>query len=221
MKCVYHNNREAEFTCQSCGRPLCRECAISVGGRTVCRECGYNMQYNYQQSPKGDGVNEFLFFIFLLVPGIRHMYIGFMRRGFQFLVTFFGLIAFSTITYGIDGILVPLIMIAWFYSAFDSYHYRKLKASGEKVLDKSIFGENESLGLREFLIRHRVIIGTVIIILGIYMIIRRVLFYNWHLVPAIVADMMDFAAVSILPLLLIVGGVYLIAMAGRKKPADE
>lgn len=175
MKCVYHKDREAEFTCQSCGRPLCRECAVVVSGKTVCKECGYNMQYNYQQPRKSDGVNDFLFFIFLLVPGIRHMYIGFMQRGLQFLITFFGLIAFSTITYGMDGILVPLIMIIWFYSAFDSYHYRKLKAGGEKISDKPIFGENGFSGFRDFLIKHRILFGAIIIILGIYMLLRQVL----------------------------------------------
>lgn len=39
MNCYVHPDRESVATCTSCGRPICRECAIEVNDRIVCRQC--------------------------------------------------------------------------------------------------------------------------------------------------------------------------------------
>jgi len=38
-RCEVHPRRQAEFTCDSCGRPLCLTCAIPVRGRVLGAEC--------------------------------------------------------------------------------------------------------------------------------------------------------------------------------------
>ena len=37
MRCFYHEDREAVGTCKSCGRGLCRECAVDLTKGLACR----------------------------------------------------------------------------------------------------------------------------------------------------------------------------------------
>jgi len=37
MRCFYHEDREAVGTCKSCGRGLCRECAVEFPKGLACR----------------------------------------------------------------------------------------------------------------------------------------------------------------------------------------
>lgn len=39
MKCYVHPDVEAQAACTRCGRAVCADCAVNVGGRFVCREC--------------------------------------------------------------------------------------------------------------------------------------------------------------------------------------
>lgn len=37
MRCFYHEDREAVGTCKSCGKGLCRECAVDLNKGLACR----------------------------------------------------------------------------------------------------------------------------------------------------------------------------------------
>jgi hypothetical protein len=37
MRCFYHEDKEAVGTCKSCGRGLCRECAVALPKSLACR----------------------------------------------------------------------------------------------------------------------------------------------------------------------------------------
>jgi len=39
MNCYIHPDREPVGTCTSCGRPICRECAVEMQNKLVCHEC--------------------------------------------------------------------------------------------------------------------------------------------------------------------------------------
>jgi len=39
VSCYIHPDREPVGTCTSCGRPICRECAVEMQNKLVCREC--------------------------------------------------------------------------------------------------------------------------------------------------------------------------------------
>lgn len=39
MQCYVHPEVEAVGTCVACGRGVCEECAVTVGGKTYCRNC--------------------------------------------------------------------------------------------------------------------------------------------------------------------------------------
>lgn len=226
MKCIYHNDREAEFVCTSCGQPVCRECATVINGKNVCKACAYkNMQQiqeQYRYNRSGDGVNGFLFFIYLAVPGLRHMYLGLMKRGLGFLVTFFGLIGLSIILEGLAGILVPVIFIAWFYSAFDSYQCRKLLSKGEQVEDKELFKGYGLETIKEFFVKRKTLSGVAVILLGVYLLFKQIVRYGYRrYVPDIIITMIDFTTDSIVPLLLIIGGIYLLTRVGGRAHSEK
>jgi hypothetical protein len=39
MKCSFHHERNADFQCNSCFKPLCSECTVEINGKKYCREC--------------------------------------------------------------------------------------------------------------------------------------------------------------------------------------
>lgn len=219
MKCVYHSDREAEFICSSCGQPICRECATVIDGRNLCRACAYrSTQYMRKRPGANDGINSFLFFIYLAVPGIRHMYLGFMKRGLDFLAAFFGLICLSTIFN--ENIFLPVIFIIWFYSAFDSYQIRKLTARGEKVEDTGIFKGMGLESIKDFFMRKRTFSGAMIIVLGVYLLLKDVVRHRYMLLPSGVITIFNFVIDSTIPIAMIVGGVYILSKAGKTKHQD-
>ena len=45
MRCFYHEDKEAVGTCKSCGKGLCRECAVDLAKGLACRErCEENVR---------------------------------------------------------------------------------------------------------------------------------------------------------------------------------
>jgi hypothetical protein len=218
MKCVYHNDKEAEFVCSYCGQPICRDCTTSINGKSVCKSCSHNMhQYNQTQHNAQEGINGFLFFIFLAVPGLRHMYLGLMKRGVQFLVSFFGLITFGVLLDRLGAIVIPIVFIVWFYSAFDSYQYKKMIDKGEKAEDIPLFEEYGLDSIKDFFAKRKHASGIVIVFLGIYLFLRQLQRYTGMLrIPSIVDHSIDFAFSLFIPILLIIGGVYIIAKVNEK-----
>ena len=86
--------------------------------------------------------SRFLTFLLSCIPGVGHLYLGLMIRGFTFLVAFFGwimFIIFLSVASNQDGFQVLLLAlpILWFYSFFDALHQRRRMAEGEQVLDIS------------------------------------------------------------------------------------
>ena len=39
MKCAIHYDRDAAGACVSCGRLVCQECKLSIGGQIYCNQC--------------------------------------------------------------------------------------------------------------------------------------------------------------------------------------
>lgn len=39
MNCYYHPEVEAVATCSNCGKAICQDCAVDVGGQFQCRQC--------------------------------------------------------------------------------------------------------------------------------------------------------------------------------------
>ncbi len=39
MKCYYHEDRESANNCAICGKPICSECGMEIGGNILCKDC--------------------------------------------------------------------------------------------------------------------------------------------------------------------------------------
>jgi hypothetical protein len=88
-----------------------------------------NINYSY---------NRFWAFVFSLIPGAGHMYLGFMEQGLFMMVIFFGIIAVSSMM--LYSSLFPVfLLVVWFYSFFDTYHLKKKIDNNEVIINKPIF----------------------------------------------------------------------------------
>ncbi|MCL2096314.1 MAG: hypothetical protein FWH10_05340 [Oscillospiraceae bacterium] len=74
--------------------------------------------------------NRFLTFIFALIPGCGHMYLGYMKRGLQFMAMFAIDLYLSIMFAGFFGIVMEflsipfliLLPVIWLYQMFDAMH---------------------------------------------------------------------------------------------------
>lgn len=90
--------------------------------------------------------SRFLTILLSIIPGVGHLYLGLMTRGFTFLVGFFAWIVFVTflaVASHEEGMFVLLLAlpIIWFYGLFDALHQRMRLAAGKEVRDVSILTE--------------------------------------------------------------------------------
>ena len=72
--------------------------------------------------------NKFLTFVLAIIPGCGHMYLGYMKKGAQFM-SMFTLVGFLTWVFTsslniqvISGFFMVLLPIIWFFQMFDSMH---------------------------------------------------------------------------------------------------
>ena len=119
--------------------------------------------------------NRFLTFIFSLMPGAGHMYLGFMKIGLSIMSLFFAIIAFSIfLNAEAIGLVLPII---WFYSFFDILNKRyTTDEEFQKLEDKYLFFD-ELMGIatmseeRKFrLSKWKKVVGIVLLILGVNLI---------------------------------------------------
>ncbi|WP_461460862.1 LIM domain-containing protein [Methanobrevibacter sp.] len=57
MKCYYHEDRESANNCAICGKPICSECGMEIGGNILCKDC-VNTLINDNLSQKVSGTSE-------------------------------------------------------------------------------------------------------------------------------------------------------------------
>ena len=217
MNCKYHSNQEAQAICEKCKHPICPECTIKVDDKTICRQCiQQTLISNSSTAPRKTFLEKFLFFCYSLIPGAAHMHMGLFRRGLQFMIITFGgasLISFI----GLD-FLIPLILIpAWFFSFFESHHLRRQMEQGQALSDQDLFDRR----LFDYtpLLKNRRLIGFVITVIGIFSLMHEMdrysilnrLFRDWNYYYMFRG--------SLIPLCLILGGIYLIVKAKRTSKA--
>lgn len=119
--------------------------------------------------------SRFLTFIFSMLPGAGHMYIGFMKTGLSLMaIFFFDIFLSSWLDIGPLLFVLPLI---WFYSFFDCLN--KVNLSEEQLMlveDKYLFSFDKLLTLDKNVIKKRSLVaGILVLILGIYLIVNNVM----------------------------------------------
>lgn len=215
MQCENHSEREALAICVSCGKPLCDECDSIVQGKHYCEECTEKIVEEpvvKKEVIRGNrDINGFLWFIFSLVPGAGHMYMGLMKKGVMLLGIFLGVIALNNLFYVWDIAALGSILV-YIYAFFDSLSTKKALEKGELVVDEGF----EQLSFGRINLYY---VGIAIIILGILTLIQINL--NIFDFLPIVRNIFYGIQRSILPILLIVIGIWLIKRSNKAKKFEE
>ncbi len=214
MNCKYHTSQEAQSICEKCKQPICQDCTIKVDDKTICRQCVQQNLFTQQPIPHKRSFSEkFLFFCFSLIPGAAHMHMGLFRRGLQLMILTFGGVSLISFI-GLD-FLIPLVLIpAWFFSFFESYHLRRQLEKGQVISDEDLF--DRQLFDYTPMLKNRRLIGSTIIIVGIFSLINEMQHYSF--LDRLFGEWYYLIRASLIPLCLILGGIYLIAKA--KQPVN-
>lgn len=215
MNCKYHSTHEAKALCEKCKQPICPECTINIDEKTICRQC---IQLHLISSPtlvpRKTFPEKLLFFCFSLIPGAAHMHMGLFRRGLQFMLLTFGGMFFISFL-GLD-FMIPLILLpTWFFSFFESYYLRRQLEQGQTLKDQDLF----DCQIFDYtpLLKNRRLIGAIITVIGLLSLIQTLdesgyvtrFFKDWDYYYHMVR-------ISIVPICLILAGVYLIVKASKK-----
>jgi len=147
-----------------------------------------------------------LTFLFSFLPGAGHMYLGLMRRGLELMAAFFACIFIVADLLQLAEIGVPLSIIIFFYSLFDAQHLSKAIRRGEPVSDTG----QQFLPKIAFNAYH---MGIAAIVLGLIFLMDRLRGYMIHFIPDIAYSMIQR---SIIPLLIIALGLYIIKNASKE-----
>lgn len=166
--------------------------------------------------------NKFLTFIFSLLPGAGHMYLGFMKMGLSLMAAFFFLIFLSSwLRIGSLLIFSPLI---WFYSFFDCMN--KCYSNEEEFLqieDNYLFSIDKLVKMDKGIIKkHSLLSGIMLVFIGGYLILNNIIHsINGYISEALyntIYEVMGIAPQLIIGIIIIIFGVKLII--GKKKECD-
>ncbi len=117
--------------------------------------------------------NRFFTFILSFMPGLGHMYLGFMKRGTSIMTVFLG-IFFLAVSFDLEAICFILPVI-WFYSFFDAINYNNMPIEQKLLVEDKVFLLDEILNESKY----HSLIGGILVFLGIYMICNQ--FMSWRL----------------------------------------
>lgn len=141
MTCANHPRVEAQQCCEKCGKNLCAECAVDIGGRPWCTNCletlvaastGPASRLTHPSSRIVAG-------LLSIIPGAGHMYLGFIGKGFALMALLFSsaflVVLYSDATgmYWMTAYLVPTIgMLLLSYAVFDALAIAEALQAGRK-----------------------------------------------------------------------------------------
>ena len=82
--------------------------------------------------------SKFFTFIFALLPGMGHMYVGMMKKGISLMLAFLAPIAVIFLTRGFEviGFLLPIV---WCYSFFDVFRCRVYPKPVREQMDEEFY----------------------------------------------------------------------------------
>jgi flagellar biosynthesis protein FlhB len=127
--------------------------------------------------------SKFFTFIFSLLPGAGHMFMGFMKTGVSFMSAFF-LIIFVASWLNI-GPLLYILPVLWFFAFFDCIN--KYYSSDEEFAqyeDKYLFSLDSIIKNYGHIFKKQgLYAGILLIIFGVYLIFNNVMYNLWGYLP--------------------------------------
>lgn len=208
MHCKEHHHQPATNTCSKCGEWICEECAVEIKGRNICKSCIEKYSFGSGGYPSGKAkphVNGFAVFVFSLVPGAAHMYLGYTKMGLLYMSLFFGNIFITASISGMFGLLFPII---WLTSFFDANNLKKRIRAGEVIADNP----SEYLS---WMNKYKIWIAAILIGVGLLegMKEMRYLLYQIPYMSTLFRRVEN----MIIPAILIIGGLWLVGRSRRDK----
>ncbi len=167
--------------------------------------------------------SKFLTFLFSLIPGAGHMFMGFMKIGIS-LMSVFTLIIFAASWFNISPLLFTLPVL-WFYSFFDCMNRRY--SSDEEFFsleDSYLFSIDKLVASGDQIFKkRRLMAGVLLLLLGAYLVWSNLLHRMPHEFLSqdayfALLTLTNIAPQIILGIAVIIIGVKLIT--GRKRERD-
>jgi TM2 domain-containing membrane protein YozV len=162
--------------------------------------------------------SSFLTFCFSLIPGAGEMYMGFMKQGISIMAVFW-LLIFLAAFFGM-GPLLFILPILWCYSFFNVHNIRGMSDEEFYALeDDYLFHLNENAFWGKLQGKQGNILAAALIIIGVVIMWNRLADYMMWLLPeSIYWHIVDDIPQTVIAVLLIWCGIYLIR--GKKKELD-
>lgn len=167
--------------------------------------------------------NGFLTFCFSCLPGAGQMFLGFTKTGVSLMTIFFSLVA-AVSWLGLDAILF-LLPVVWFYAFFDAMNKNSLpEEEFEKLQDDYIFfGFMDEFGTFFKGRYQKIVLAVILIVIGLHMLftngIEILSLAGIDISYEVYRIIFDFIPQTVIGLLIIIAGVYLIA--GKKKVLEQ
>jgi hypothetical protein len=167
--------------------------------------------------------SKFFTFMFSLLPGAGHMYMGFMKTGISLMAAFFFIIFLSS--WLNLGPLLFILPILWFFSFFDCMN--KYYSSDEEFVqleDEFLFSIDKLLKNDNNIFKKQgLYAGVLLIIFGAYILWNNVMSYLWRYLPQNVSNLVR-SVTRVFPqlvvgIVIILIGVRLIT--AKKKESEE
>lgn len=153
--------------------------------------------------------SRFWTFVFSMVPGAGHMYLGLLKQGTQLMILFF--LAIFLADWMRMGIIAVFAPIVWFFSFFDAMNKGAMEQLPE---DNSLFSswfESEGTWLRD----KGKFIGYTLIVIGSFMLVERIMLPE--LERLFEFRVREYLQTAVIALLFIAGGVKLVSGTKQTK----
>lgn len=149
MNCANHPEAAAVAYCRTCGKPLCQVCQRTAQGSVFCEEheprtatsnpytapppSPYGTPYSVAGNPNAPSPG--LAFVLGLIPGVGAIYNGQYAKGLIHVIILGLLIGImnSGGSHHLEPLIALLMMLLFFYMAFEAYHTAAKRQRGEPV----------------------------------------------------------------------------------------
>lgn len=127
--CTIHPDRPIYGVCASCGRSACEECLVQLAGQMYCKTC---LEAKIKRPARK--IHTLLRLVLSLAPGVGHLYMGLLNRGFQLLIATFVGGFFLTFFHEALAAFWTATLVA--FSVFDAREAHLRFEQGAEVPDK-------------------------------------------------------------------------------------
>lgn len=166
--------------------------------------------------------SRFLTFMFSMLPGAGHMFMGFMKMGTSIMSVFFLIILLSS-WLGI-GPLMYFLPVLWFYSFFDCINKRYSSDEEFYAMEDTFLFSRDRLYLSKIpvLKNQKLFAGVLLVLMGIYLIWNNFMHFVGQFIPREmydrIRDFTNHAPQIVFGVVIIMAGMKLIM--GKKKECD-